>query len=273
MRLPSLAALLVALAAAAAPAQTAGGYSAEPSKEAPDYSATVAAQRPSPAFTQDRAFSGTRFWLLDPGRYEVEMWFSQKRKRDASRESLLQAEIEIGLAPHLQIDLYQNFSTDNELSVEGQQIELRYSFGLHYNDIPLNPVLYLEWHPRRAAQDRAEVRMLFGGDAGKFLWASNLFYEMNIDGFNAPNTEGKDIEVGISGAASYGFGDFFRLGAEIKTGGDMHGGGALQPMLLLGPNALVKVQSLGLKLTATFFFGVMDQDPKFYPLVIAGWQF
>lgn len=266
-----IAALLVA--APAAFAQTAGGYSVDPSKSSPDYSATVAAQRPSPAFTQDRAFSSTRFWLLDPGRYEVEIWCSQKRQRGGTNETLGQVEIEIGLAPHLQIDLYQNFNLDGSVSSEGQQIEMRYSFGLHYNDIPFNPVLYLEWHPRHHAQDRAEARLLLGGDVGKVLWAANLFYEMNVDGYNAPVNEGKDLEVGATAAASYGFGDYVRVGAEVKAGGDMHGGPSVQPMFLAGPNVLLKLPSAHLKLTATLLIGAMDQDPKLYPWIIAGWGF
>lgn len=255
------------------PAQSAGGYSAEPSLPSPDYSATVAGSRPSPAFTQDRDFTGTRFWLIDPGRYEIETWFSQKRFSSTSKESLAQVEIEMGIAPHLQLDIYQNFTTDGELRVEGEQIELRYALGLNYNEIPLNPVLYLEWHPRNGLQDRAEFRLLLGGDVGKLVWASNLYYEMNVDGYDSPNAQGKDIEAGVSGAASYGFGDLLRLGAEVQAGADDHGLPTLAPVLLVGPNALLKLPALGLKLTATVFFGVMSNDPRIYPLLIGGWQF
>lgn len=253
-------------------------HTTEPGGDVPPQAVTVSGFKPSPAFTQDRAFSGTRFWLLDPGEYETEVWFSQKRKKDDTKATLLQVEMEFGLAPHLQLDVYQNFSTDGELRVEGQQIELRYSFGLHYNDIPLNPVLYLEWHPRKDEQDRAEVRLLLGGDVGKWLWAANLFYEVNVDRYGAPGAEGADMELGLTAAASYGFNDYFRLGAEVKTGGDMHGlnedgSASFKPMMLVGPNVLFKVPSLKLKLTATCFFGLFDQDPRVYPLVIAGWGF
>lgn len=159
--------------------------------------------------------------------------------------------------------------------MEGNQLELRYSFGRHYNEIPLNPVLYLEWHPRHLAQDRAEVRLLLGGDAGsKFLWASNLFFEMNVDDYNASYAEGKDMEVGATVAGSYAaVGDVLRLGGELKAGGDMHGEPTLSPMVLVGPSALLKVRKLGLKLTATVFFGLMERDPRVQTLLIAGWAF
>src|SRR2546430_3037885 len=36
------------------------------------YTAVVHGFRPSPAWTQDRNFTSTRFWRLDPGNYEVQ---------------------------------------------------------------------------------------------------------------------------------------------------------------------------------------------------------
>lgn len=254
-------------------AQEAGGYSAGPSKATPEFQTVVHA---SPAETQDRQFSTTRFWLLDPGRYEVEVWWSNKYQPDGTSEGLLQAEIEIGLAPHLQLDLYQNVSMGTApVELEGNQLELRYAFGSHYNEIPLNPVLYLEWHPRKNAQDRAEVRMLLGGDGpAHSLYAVNVYAEANVDDFHGAATAGLDMEAGVSGAINFPIaGDALRFGAEVKTGVDMHGSPNFAPVLLVGPNVVLKSKSAGLKLTGTFLFGLMPQDPRLYPLVIAGWQF
>src|SRR5262249_37581297 len=39
------------------------------------YETVVHARVPSPQWTQDRSFTSTRFWLLDPGSYEVQTWF------------------------------------------------------------------------------------------------------------------------------------------------------------------------------------------------------
>jgi len=269
-------ALACALLSASAAAQTAGGYSAEPSKEAPSYETVVHTRKPSPSQTQDRVFSGTRFWLLDPGRYEVETWWTEKFKKDGEREGLFQVEIEIGLAPHLQLDLYQNFSLDNDghFDVEGNQIELRYSFGRSYNEIPLNPVLYLEWHPRKGVQDRAEVRLLLGGDlVPRMLWAANLFFETNVNYFKNPSAEGGDIELGATAAASFSLIPQLRLGLETKLGVDQHGESTFYPMALVGPNLLLKSTALGLKLTATAFLGLAPKDPRVQVLTIAGWAF
>lgn len=249
-------------------AQSAEGQSAEPSKRG--YSSTVEGSWPaSPPQTQDRVFAGSRVWLLDPGRYEVEVWLDDQEKSPPDR--LLQAEIEIGLAPHLQLDLYQNLTLDHGVSSEGQQLEARYAFGNAWNAIPANPVLYLEFHPRHLAADRAEARLLLGGEAGaRGLWAANLFLEQNVDGFDVPGSEGADRELGATGALSFEVAPWLRAGAEVKGGLDQHGAAAAYPMLLAGPNLLVK--AFPFKLTVTAFFGVFQHDPPLHLLAIAGWQ-
>jgi len=258
-------------------AQEAGGYSAGPGLGSPDYQTTVNAPRlKSPTYTQDRLFGSTRFWKLDPGRYEVEVWWDEKFKRDEPNESLLKLEIEIGLTPHIQLDIYQNFIiSEGQFDVEGNQIELRYAFASQYNEIPWNPVLYLEWHPRKQAQDRAEVRLLMGGDlpaAG--VWAANVFAEGNVDYFNASYAEGFDGEFGATASVSFPVaGDWLRLGAEVQGGVDQHGSPRFYASGLVGPNVLLTYRPAGLKLTATALFGIFPEDPVCRLFVIAGWQF
>lgn len=271
-------ALVAAIAlGSSALAQEAGGYSAGPGLGSPDYQTTVNASRlKSPTYTQDRLFGSTRFWKLDPGRYEVEVWWDEKFKRDEPNESLLKLEIEIGLTPHIQLDIYQNFIiSEGQFDVEGNQIELRYAFASQYNEIPWNPVLYLEWHPRKQAQDRAEVRLLMGGDlpaAG--VWAANVFAEGNVDYFNASYAEGLDGEFGATASVSFPVaGDWLRLGAEVQGGADQHGSPRFYASGLVGPNVLLTYRPAGLKLTATALFGIFPEDPICRLFVIAGWQF
>src|SRR4030095_12314130 len=92
---PNRLALLAALALGSpALAQEAGGYSAGPGLGSPDYQTTVNAPRvKSPVYTQDRVFGATRFWKLDPGRFEVEVWWDEKFKRDEPNESVLKLEL------------------------------------------------------------------------------------------------------------------------------------------------------------------------------------
>src|SRR5215472_3587950 len=271
-------ALLVMLAlASTALAQETQGYSAGPGLGSPDYQTTVNAPRvKSPPQTQDRLFGSTRFWKLDPGRYEVQVWWDEKVKRDEPNESLLKLEIEIGLTPHIQLDIYQNFIISNgQFDVEGNQIELRYAFAANYNEISWNPVLYIEWHPRKQAQDRAELRLLVGGDlpaAG--IWAANVFAEGNVNYFNASFAEGFDGEFGVSASASFPVaGDWLRLGAEVQGGVDQHGSPRFYASGFVGPNVLLTYRPAQLKLTATALFGLFHEDPLVRLFVIAGWQF
>jgi hypothetical protein len=271
---------IISLCAWVAAAQTqdapeAGGFSAGPSKApASDYRTTVHGK--SPDFTQDRVFAGSRFWRLDPGNFEVEVWVDDKFQDKNINEGLLQAEIEIGIAPHLQLDLYQNFNFGTGgFGIEGNQIELRVAFGSSYNSIPTNPVLYLEWAPKHNAQDRAEIRMLFGGDIGtRILWAANLYAESNIDDFGAAYADGLDAEGGITGAASYAvLPDWLRVGLEGRGGFDMHGTPNLHPSLMVGPNILFTARPAHFKLTATALIGLVPEDPRVRLLAIAGYSF
>jgi len=261
--------------APAGDAPEAGGLSAGPGAAAADYRTTV---RASPEATQDRVFGATRFWLLDPGQYEIEVWWDHKFRKDGSEEGRLKLEIEIGLAPHLQLDLYQNFkisTLDGFEGIEGNQLELRIAFGNYYNHIPTNPVLYLEWHPMHRAQDRAEVRLLLGGDLPlRGLWAANFYYETNVDDFDDPDAEGLDTELGGTVAASFAIVPrILRLGAEVRGGINQHGEPRFFPELMVGPNALVRIPPANLKLTVTALFGLMPEDPIVRMLVIGGWQF
>jgi hypothetical protein len=271
--------LLFSLAlTSSAVAQEAGGYSAGPGVGSPEYQTTINAPRvKSPYVTQERPFAASRFWKLDPGRYQVELWWDEKFYRnDQPSYALLKLEFEIGLTPHIQLDLYQNFSvSEGQFNVEGNQFEIRYAFNTEYNEIPWNPVLYLEWYPRKNAQDRAEIRLLMGGDLGPTgLWAVNLYAEGNVDYFKASYAEGFDGEFGASAAVSWPVvNDWLRLGAEAKGGVDQHGTSTFYPSALVGPNVLLTYRPGNLKITATALFGLFSEDPLVRLFVIAGWLF
>src|SRR5260370_39492205 len=93
---------------------------------------------------------------------------------------------------------------------------MRYSIAIAYGQIWGNPTLYLEWHPRHNAPDRAEGRVLLGGTlfAPELIGAANFFYEQNIE----TNTlEGRDPEVGRPAAAGSGlFKGHLRVAGELR---------------------------------------------------------
>ena len=69
--------------------QKTGGYTAEPSKPGPKLETVVTAC--SPEETQDRQFAGSRLWRLDPGQYEVEVWWDQKFQTRRSSGSIAES--------------------------------------------------------------------------------------------------------------------------------------------------------------------------------------
>lgn len=264
--------------------------SAPPRSESPwsRYQSRVRAYPPSPEWTQDRFATSTRFWLLDPGTYEVQTWLRTRiphvdpmTRARGPNEYLWQHEIEIGLFPHVQIDLYENLINDDgtsNLKQEGVQIEARIAIGSHYGAIPTNPVIYLEFHPRHDAPDRAEIRLMLGGAPLRWLTlAANPYFEGNVE-----QTMGKyvaDAEVGTTLAAAFRATSWLSVNAEAKIGGDMLGNAdnKFRFVWFLGPGFLIKPLpgklKRYLKIMGTCLFAMPGTDvaaQEFEPLVILG---
>lgn len=279
MKAVGVAVLLLFLPSIAA-AQSAGGYSSGPGLgdgEGNDDDRGEGEPGPSPEWTQDRTFPGTRFWKLDPGRYEFEQWWRLRQPRGADAYHILQTELEIGLTPRIQIDLYENLIIENgKLDHEGNQIEARIAVDPVYGRTPMNPVIYLEWHPRHLEGDRAEVRFL-GGDEiipDKLVGAVNLFYEQNLT--KSPDGMGgatfiPNPEAGVTGALSYAVaGQKLRVGAEMKYAMEKEewGDAAWEQQLLVGPNVSTRIAGEKLKAYVTVLFGVTDDAKKVDSFVI-----
>src|SRR5262245_29290347 len=122
---------VVAVASVPVSAQQASGSSAGPGlgqaiprpQTPPQYETVVQA---SPEWSQDRNFAGTRFWKLDQGRFAVEQWWRLRVPRDGEAYHILQTEVEIGLTPRVQLDIYENLTNERgDWTHEGNQIEAR----------------------------------------------------------------------------------------------------------------------------------------------------
>jgi hypothetical protein len=257
------------------PPPSTGGFSAGPGAS-PDYRTDVSG--PSPEWTQDRTFPGTRFWKLDAGTMEVEAWWRIRSPRHADTFHIYQLEYEVGLTPRVQLDLYENLTTEGtgELHHEGNQIEARIAVDPVFGRTPLNPVVYLEWHPRHLQADRAEVRLLLGDEilGPKLVGAVNLFYEQNLT--DGPDGAGGQTfvpnpEAGFTAAASYGvLGQTLRVGAEVKLAFEKEefDDAEWEKQLLVGPNLAVRLAGEHLKLCTTVLFGVTDDAKKVDAFVI-----
>jgi len=271
------------------------------------YRSLVKTHKPSPEWTQDRNFTSTRFWLLDPGNFEVETWLRTRFPHEVNgvrgpAELRWQHEIEIGVWPHVQIDLYENMTFNvgddgkRTITQEGNQIEARIAIPSYYGQIFGNPVIYLEWHPRHNNPDRAEVRLLLGGAPKKWFYlVLNPYVETNIESTDTTEaaldpmtrmpivvTKSKfiaDAEFGTTVAAGFRITEGLRLSAEMKIGADMLGDidNKLHFVWWAGPGFIVKPlpekYRKYLKIMGTCLFGIPPNPPeaqRFEPLLIIG---
>lgn len=264
--------LAVLLFRAAAFAQEAGGKSAGPG-ERPRETVVTGSRDVSPIDTQERMFPGTRLWRLDTGHVELETWGSAKAGRDGTIAGLWQLELGFGLTRHVQIDVYQNLAWGTgvpSLELDSTSLEARISLGTRWNEYWGNPVLYLEWITKKFTQDRAEARLLLGGDTpwGGY-WAVNLYAESNVTYFHLASAEGTDGELGATAATNVSLvPERLKVGLEARAGVDQHGEPAFFPSAFVGPNATLLVREARLRLSATWLVGLFPKDPAFRPFVV-----
>ncbi|MBI3726386.1 hypothetical protein HY251_20870 [bacterium] len=244
---------------------------------------------PSPEWTQDRGWPATRFWRLDHGAFEVEVWYQAKVHRPRAggkgsngTEHFWQGEIEVGILPGIQLDVYENLIKEpgEPVNQEGNQIELRIA-PWNYGAVPANPTLYLEWHPVHKGDDRWEVRLLVGGSPfERFFLAANSITEMETGG-------DRMLEWGFTGAASYEVvPGALRIGAETRITWEFSQqhddsptdgfDAEIGPNVFFRPLALVKEEwGHWLKISCTALFGLNgDRSSEFLrAILVVGCEF
>lgn len=268
---PWLVLLLLTGAPAVAVAQDAGGYSAGPGLGGDDRGEPAGTPGHSPEATQDRTFPGTRFWKLDRGHQELELWwrfrFAPNSDKTTPEYNIVQLEYEYGLTDRVQLDIYENLTDEGGTwKREGTQIEARIAVDPVYGRTPLNPVIYLEWHPLHLGPTRAETRLLLGDQmfSDKVMGAINLFYEQNVTK-NAENTFVPNPEAGFTAAASYAVsGQKLRLGGEVKFAleKNLFRDARWTQQVLIGPNLSTRIAGTKLKPYSTVLFGVTHDARK-----------
>jgi hypothetical protein len=194
-------------------------------------------------------------------------------------ESLFQLEFEVGLVPHVQLDIYSNWqvaTTDGHTGITnpgktGLAAEVRYAIPDYYGQIFMNPTLYFELTTQYFDQPRAEFRLLLGGElfTPKLLAALNILYEQDLI-YSSPSG-GFDIEFGGDLGVNYEIiPKIFRLGVEAKGGGDQHGTPTVYPVFEVGPSMLLTYPKnpSPIKLLFSFLFGTQPEDSRYNPTVI-----
>jgi hypothetical protein len=138
-----------------------------------------------PVWTTRRPFTTTRAYVIPAGTIETEFWVRHRTFKEMDEtETLYQEEIEVGLPGRIQLDFYLNQQKKPEKKVdhEGYQLELRYAFA-DWGVLPLNPTIYLEYHPRKDKPEKAEARLLLSDDmAHGWHYAVNVGYEVELWG-------------------------------------------------------------------------------------------
>jgi hypothetical protein len=268
------------------------------------YETRVITYRKSPKYTQDREFTNARLWVLDPGRYTVEQWWTgywgvpkalSQYGIQNQDDQFFQTEIEIGFAPHFQLDIYANYefaqdqNTGNYLVAHGHTgiaAELRYAIPSYWGQVWGNPTLYFELTSQYYNSPRAEFRLLLGGSmfAPKLLGVVNFSFERNIF---RDNSTGIDYEIKSQWGANYEIiKDILRLGAQATFGWDSHGtigcgtvsaqcpqGGALgvsliHPVAQIGPALIITEPHKYFKVLASLMYGFADWDAPWQSQII-----
>jgi hypothetical protein len=234
----------------------------------------------SPSWTQSRTFTGTRFWRLDPGQQEFEVWYTGRLHKDGDVEvnrHLWQIEYMVSLIRGVQLDVYANYQYDAQGGphIEGAQIETRIA-PWRYGQIFGNPTLYLEWHPRNRDANRGEVRLLFGGQLGipHLRGAMNLLWEQNLDSATGKKVDYiTDREVGATGAIAYELVPHaFSVGAEGQFKLDQQGEDAYQRVVKAGPSFWFSFMEGHFHLTVSALIGLTSRSDRYYPIAILGYR-
>jgi hypothetical protein len=286
--------------AAATPAaneQVPSDTSVEGNDQDQPYETRVISYKKSPTFTQDRQFTNTRVWVIDPGRYTVEQWwtgfFGVPRGLPAGTtnqdDQFFQTEIEMGVAKHVQVDIYFNYEF-NQDALTGKYVvaqgghtgvaaEVRIALPDYWGQVWGNPTLYFELTSQYYNSPRAEGRLLLGGTmfTPRLMGAVNFSFERNI--FRDTHS-GIDYEIKSQWGANYDvIPGWFRAGAEATFGWDSHGtldaqgNSLIFPVAQIGPEILFTVPSRYFKILATVLFGLADHDAPYQPQIIASCSF
>jgi hypothetical protein len=312
----SSAALVLLVPCTAALGQTAGGYSAGPAQPTPtyqeatdggvpgeaaarddngvDYATRVISYVPSPTYTQNREFTNARLWVLDPGHYTVEQWwtgsFGAPRAYPGAYPDgqFFQTEIEMGIAPHVQVDIYANYEFGQNSTTGAYQVakgghtgvaaEVRIALGNYWGQIWGNPTLYFELTSQYYNSPRAEFRLLLGGTVftPKLLAAFNFGFERNIF---RDSSSGIDYELkGDFGLNYEVVSNIFRVGLEATLGFDSHGtlnpdgSSQLHYVAQFGPSILLTDPKSRVKLLAALLHGFAAWDQPWVVQTILGFS-
>ena len=226
-----------------------------------------------PEWTTHRRFTTTRVYLQKaPWEAGVEQWWRGRFKRDGSSSHLFQEEIEIGLPYRFQVDLYENWVSDDDghMRHDDFAVELRWALA-DWGKIPLNPTLYGEWKfvDPKQGPDVYELKILLGEElAPRWHWGFNGVYEQEVGG-------GRATEWSFTQGIGYTLRDQkLSVGAEMKFTHETAIGSRGNPEIkfLLGPSIQWR-PSARTHLDLVPLIGITHDAPRVEAYVVFGFDF
>jgi hypothetical protein len=238
----------------------------------------------SPTWTVYRSFTNTRFWRLDKGQQAFEGWYTGRFKHDGQKGDnthLYQVEYMYSPVRGLQLDLYFNYKKDKDegAHIEGWQIEARIA-PWDYGKVWGNPTLYLEAHPQTRGPNRAEARLLLGGEllTPRLRGAINPFYEFNLDSPNGVHADyAPEVEAGVTGAGAFAVVPDFAIGVEGRyqmeqQGKDENNPRKYFPVAKVGPTVWLRTLEGHLSFTVAGLFGATENSDAFLTTAIIDYR-
>lgn len=226
---------------------------------------TLVGPNEQPEWTTTRTFGTSRVYVRPPGTIAINSFWTPEFK-DGEDEHAFRHEIEIGLPYRFQLDLYQNWNTeDGKYFYKGSSVELRYALA-KWGKIPLNPTLYGEWNFNDNAPDVWELKLLLGQSfANRWNWAANFTFEQETGGE-------RERELALSSALTYAVIDpTLNIGIEMlwerKTGKRSRSPPEYE--FLVGPSVNVHPTRWSF-VTVAPLFGATSDSPDVEMFALAG---
>lgn len=225
-----------------------------------------------PEWVQSRRFATTRVHIQrSPGEVSLEQWW-RGRVNDGKWSHRFQEEIEFGLPGRIQIDLYQDWTVeDNKADYLDVAAEIRWGLA-DWGVIPLNPALYLEykWTDDDRGGDVIEPKLLLGDE----LWPGvhyglNFVYERELSGDE--QAEEWQITQGISWTV---IDQKLSLGAEMKYVNETtkESRGDPEHKVLLGPSIQWR-PTHNTHLDVVALAGLTEESPDLEAWIVFGVDF